>query len=65
MLDGDRFIEELRQGRHEADKRQRLAIFQALMVNKADLCEVCGAHKANYREMMHEECWNGHQGGGE
>ena len=25
-----------------------------------DICKTCGAHKANYREMMQEECWHGH-----
>ncbi len=26
-----------------------------------ELCLVCGAHKANYLEMMHVPCSNGHK----
>ena len=28
----------------------------------ASLCPVCGANRANYYEMLHEECFHGHGG---
>ena len=58
MLDGDRFIEELRQQRHEADKLHRLAIWKELMVNtdKVDLCPQCGAERQATIQMLGEDC---------
>jgi hypothetical protein len=61
MKDGDRFLQELAQARHEADMRQRLAIFKELMANADnDICPECGADRLAYREMMGEDCWHGH-----